>query len=187
MDIRPILSTLRRHKTAAALIVLEVALTCAIVCNAVYLIGTRLERMDLRTGMADSELLRIQLSAIVRDGNIDAATRQDLQALRDLPGVKGATVINQVPFGTSSSNTSVNLLPDQTTPTLQVSLYQGDESAIPTLGLRLLEGRNFLPEEVQPQAVLEGETSPKIPAVILDRATADRLFPDGTALGKTIY
>ncbi len=28
MDIRPILSTLRRHKTAAALIVLEVALTC---------------------------------------------------------------------------------------------------------------------------------------------------------------
>ena len=31
MDIRPILSTLRRHKTAAALIVLEIALTCAIV------------------------------------------------------------------------------------------------------------------------------------------------------------
>ena len=42
MDIRPILSTLRRHKTAAALIVLEIALTCAIVCNALFLIGQRL-------------------------------------------------------------------------------------------------------------------------------------------------
>ena len=56
MDIRPILSTLRRHKTAAALIVLEVALSCAIICNAVFLISTRLQRMDRPTGMADSEL-----------------------------------------------------------------------------------------------------------------------------------
>lgn len=31
MDIRPILSTLRRHKTAAALIVLEVALTLSLI------------------------------------------------------------------------------------------------------------------------------------------------------------
>lgn len=30
MDIRPIFSTLRRHKTAAALIVIEIALACAI-------------------------------------------------------------------------------------------------------------------------------------------------------------
>ena len=49
MDIRPILSTLRRHKTAAALIVLEVALSCAIICNAVFLISTRLQRMDRLT------------------------------------------------------------------------------------------------------------------------------------------
>ena len=38
MDIRPILSTLRRHKTAAALIVREAALTCDIVCNALLLV-----------------------------------------------------------------------------------------------------------------------------------------------------
>ena len=47
MDIRPILSTLARHKTAAALIVLEVALSCAIICNAVFLITQRLERIDV--------------------------------------------------------------------------------------------------------------------------------------------
>src|SRR5690606_6038062 len=37
MDIRPILSTLSRHKTAAALIVFEIALSCAIICNALFL------------------------------------------------------------------------------------------------------------------------------------------------------
>ena len=31
MELRPILSTLSRHKTAAALIILEIALSCAII------------------------------------------------------------------------------------------------------------------------------------------------------------
>ena len=42
MEIRPILSTLRRHKTAAGLIVLEIALSCAILCNALFIVGQRL-------------------------------------------------------------------------------------------------------------------------------------------------
>ena len=41
MEIRPILSSLRRHKTAAALIVLEIALSCAILCNAIFLVNGR--------------------------------------------------------------------------------------------------------------------------------------------------
>ena len=44
MEVRPILSTLRRHKTAAALMVLEIAVTCAILCNAVFLIADILFR-----------------------------------------------------------------------------------------------------------------------------------------------
>ncbi|MET1024649.1 MAG: ABC transporter permease, partial [Pseudoxanthomonas sp.] len=46
MELRPILSTLRRHKIATALIVLEIAFSCAVVCNALFLIGQRLERMQ---------------------------------------------------------------------------------------------------------------------------------------------
>ena len=61
MDIRPILSTLARHKTAAALIVLEVAQSCAIICNAVFLITQRLERIDRPTGMANEEIVRISM------------------------------------------------------------------------------------------------------------------------------
>ena len=47
LQLRPILSTLSRHKTAALLIVLEIALTCAIVCNAVFLIVNRIDRLQL--------------------------------------------------------------------------------------------------------------------------------------------
>ena len=51
MDIRPILSTLLRHKTAAALIVLEIALTCAIICNALFMVGERLAQMRQPSGV----------------------------------------------------------------------------------------------------------------------------------------
>ena len=56
MDFLPILATLRRHKITATLIVLEIALTCAIICNAVFLISQRLQRMDLPSGVAEHEL-----------------------------------------------------------------------------------------------------------------------------------
>ncbi len=48
MEIRPILSTLARHKTAAALIALEIALTCAIICNALFMVGDRLSQINER-------------------------------------------------------------------------------------------------------------------------------------------
>ena len=58
MEIRPILSTLMRHKTAASLIVLQIALTCAIICNALFMIGERVNEMTEPLGFAVEELLR---------------------------------------------------------------------------------------------------------------------------------
>ena len=54
MEFRPILSTLMRHKIAATLIVLEIALSCAIICNALFLIGERMDRMNMPSGLAEN-------------------------------------------------------------------------------------------------------------------------------------
>ena len=67
MELRPILSTLMRHKTAAALIVLEIALTCAIICNALFMIGDRIKQLNEVSGIAEKELVRVQLTSIGGD------------------------------------------------------------------------------------------------------------------------
>ena len=90
MDIRPILSTLRRHKTASALIVLEIALSCAIICNAVFLISQRLEKIHRPTGVADTELVRIRVAGIGKSDDATAQAKQDIASLRAIPGVKAA-------------------------------------------------------------------------------------------------
>ena len=88
MDIRPILSTLMRHKTAAALIVVEIALTCAIICNALFMISDRLSQVREVSGIAEEELVRVQISGIGSDTDQVARTRTDLASLRAIPGVK---------------------------------------------------------------------------------------------------
>ncbi len=188
MDIRPILSTLLRHKTAAALIVLEIALSCAIICNALFLIGNRLERMQRPSGLAESEIVRLQVNGIAENKEAAAVTRADLAALRAIPGVKFAAASNQVPFGNSSWNSSVSLVKDQPNPNLNLATYLGDAQLFDAFGLKLIAGRQFQPEEFVEWDVLQAPGSEgNIPAAIVSKTVADKLYPGQDPIGKTFY
>jgi len=184
MEIRPILSTLRRHKTAAALIVVEIALSCAIICNALFLIGNRLDRMDRVSGLTEDEIVRVQITGIGRDDNAAALTESDLAALRAIPGVKFASTTNQVPFGNSSWNSSVRLTKDQKLPTLSSTVYIGDPQLQDTFGLQLVEGRKLSPDEFVAYDAADGTN---IPSAVITRSMAQKLYPGESALGKGIY
>ncbi|WP_379653958.1 ABC transporter permease [Pseudoxanthomonas sp. UC19_8] len=181
MDIRPILSTLLRHKTAAALIVLEIALSCAIVCNALFLIGNRLDHMQRPSGFDEAHLVFVKASGITKDEEARAVTRADLDGMRAIPGVDSATVINQIPFGGSVWMSGIKLRPEQEDSTLSTTNYMVSEDGLKTLGLRLLEGRDFAASEY----VDDG--AGWIPSVIVSKALAQRLFPDQGAVGQSIY
>ncbi|MEO8308505.1 MAG: FtsX-like permease family protein [Pseudomonadota bacterium] len=188
MEIRPIISTLGRHRTAALLIVLEIALTCAIVCNALFLIGSRVEQMTEISGVAEDEVVRVQLTGIGTDENSDALTRTDLAALRALPGVKAATVVNQLPFVSSSWNSSIKLKPNQDRPTLNATIYMAEEQFVKTLGLRLISGREFEPGEYRNFSELQGPgATTDLPVAIVTHRLAEKLFPGQNAVGKSIY
>jgi len=187
MDILPILATLRRHKTASGLIVLQVALTCAIVCNALFLISQRLERIAEPSGMADEELVLFNVSGLSKSQDPVAATRADLVTLRGLPGVKSVAIINQLPYGDNFWASGMRLLPDQNAEGVGVANYFAGEGWLQTTGLRLLAGRDFTNDEYQEQSTLDESAVRKIPAVIINQALAKRLFPKGDAVGQTVY
>ncbi|XHS79158.1 ABC transporter permease [Burkholderiaceae bacterium UC74_6] len=187
MDLMPILSTLKRHKTAAGLIVLQIALTCAIVCNAMFLISERITNIYWPSHMAEDELVVLSISGMKRDENPDPQTSVDLAALRAIPGVKSVTLINQVPFGDNSNNTGVRLTGERDAKSTSSTFYNSAEGAIETLGLRLKEGRDFLPEEYVYDTVIDKQDDPVIPAVLVNRALAEAMFPGESALGKSIY
>jgi putative ABC transport system permease protein len=191
MDILPILSTLRRHKITAFLVIIEIALTCAIVCNAVFLISQRLDRVHMQSGVAEHEVLQVLLADIGATKDQKARTATDLAALRQIPGVTGVASVNQVPFGNSSWNSGIKLDPNQRVSTLNASTFYG-ENVLQTLGTQLVMGRNLQPDDymdfddvVRAASVKDAKGIPK--STVITQGLAERLWPGQSALGKQIY
>lgn len=187
MSIGPILASLKKNKIQAALIVLEIALSCAIVSNAVFMISQRMDRMERATGMADDQIIRINVTGVGESGSPGALVRQDLAELRAIPGVKSATSLNHVPFDNSAWNSTVKLERNQRAPSLTVGVYMGKD-LVDTLGLRLTEGRDFTPDEyVDWEQFSSGAAGLRVPSILITREVAQRLFPGESAIGKEIY
>jgi len=192
MDIRPILSTLNRHKITAWLLILQIALTCAIVCNAVFLIHQRLQQMGIASGIAEHELVQIKFAYIGDRPDAYAQAQTDLATLRQIPGAQAVALANQLPLsGVDMSSSCLKLHPNQRQNTLEAASYYG-QNLLATLGVRLISGRDFQPDElldlkaVMP-ALHSGDMKRLPHTVIVAQAVAARLWPGQNALGKTIY
>jgi putative ABC transport system permease protein len=177
---------LRRHKAGTLLIALQIALTLAIVCNALFIIHQRLSNLSEASGVDEANAFVIQNTWAVgmSTQQTDAQVRADLLALRQLPSVRYAAPSNGYPLQGSGWDNYVTMTPDQVEPTTDAAVYLGDEDYLDSLGLRLVAGRNFRAEEVVPLGPQQMITPP---VVIVSKALADRLFPDGLALGKSFY
>lgn len=188
-DLMPILSTLRRHRIAAGLIVLEVALTCAIVTNALHLIQTRVEALNTDSGMVESEIavLNLRGSKPQLPERTASIVAEDLTRLRALPGIKAATMANQIAYGNNSNNSGVSLEPDSKGLRISAAQYAADDQMLPTFGLKLLEGRNFTADEVLDSFQVFSVSEPKIGQLIINKTMADKLAPGRSALGLTVY
>lgn len=185
LDIAPILSTLGRHKFTATLVVLQIALTCAIVCNAVFLIGDRVRWMETPSGIDEDRIVRIVVSDIGRRKDAHARAEADLAAIRAIPGVEAATVSNAVPFGPSSWNTTIKLTREQRTASANVATYYGEDLA-ETLGTRLVAGRNIRSDEYVWVDDYNSQDQRASSVVVVTQGLAELLFPGESAIGKTM-
>lgn len=187
MDLLPILATLKRHKTAAGLIVLQVALTCAIVCNALFLIMQRAERIAEPSGMADDELVVISTTGVGPSQNPEAQTREDLRALRAIQGVQHVSVLNQVPYGGQLSMSGLRTNADENSPGISAAAYNVREDWLATLGLKLVAGRDFDAADYVDDEAFSNDPEAKLPALVVNRALAERLFPGANPIGQKVY
>ncbi|HKS93591.1 MAG TPA: FtsX-like permease family protein [Gammaproteobacteria bacterium] len=187
MEIRPILSTLRRHKLTASLLTLQVALTCAIVCNTVFVTSLRMARMNLPSGLAENELVMIDSTDLAPGANPLVRHQEDLAALRDIPGVKSAAAVDALPFNGNDWSNGIQTKPNEP-PHLGASAFNGTPEELQTLGLHLVAGRGFLPDEYIPEDSAHGSTGiDHVSATIVTRSLAEQLFPGESAIGKTVY
>ena len=187
MQLRPILSSLTRHKLTAFLLILQVTFTCAIVCNVMFMIATRTSQMRLPSGIAENELAMIDSVGIDATENPLVRHEQDLVALRGIAGVKSAVVVDALPLNRDNWTNGITTVPDADMH-VGASAYNGTPGELQTLGLHLIEGRDFQADEYIAEDVPHGYKGiDTVPVTIVTRALAEQLFPGQSALGKDIY
>jgi len=184
MDVMPILSALKRNKVGAILIALQLALTLAIVSNALFIIGQRMQYVSRPTGIVEPEVIVVNNQWIGNGLDAKPLLEADLAALRAVPGVVDAFATNSVPLSNGGWSTGVNLAQKQEQSTAQTAVYFGDDHTVQTYGLELVAGRNFTVDEV---ADFKRNETLQPQAVILTEALAKKVFPDQPAVGKVVY
>lgn len=151
MELGPILRAIRRNKARFGLVAVEVALTLAVVVNCIALIHDARTQMARPSGFDDEDLLRVQTTpfdAAFRDDNYRMNTlRADLTALRATPGVRAVMNSRFLPWAGGGSSNEFRVA-GASSPMLRSQQYNTDEGLVDTLGVRLVEGHSFTPEEV---------------------------------------
>jgi putative ABC transport system permease protein len=188
MEIRPILSALMRNKTGPILVALQVALSLAILANAMHIVNERRAAMARPSGLSD-EHATFYISALNLNNDSPeqqlASMKREADILRAVPGVASVANVSQMPLSRSGSNTSVVIDRTQVRESANASTYLSGDSLVKTFGLNVVEGRDFLPQELVDLNENESREPPK--QVILTKALADKLWPGGPAVGKTMY
>ncbi|MEE4303244.1 MAG: FtsX-like permease family protein [Wenzhouxiangella sp.] len=184
MDIAPIAKSLMRNRVGPILLALQVAVTLGFLVNAFYIVNDRIEEMNRPTGVDLENTFRISVTGMDRDYSSASSLPGDLQAIRAIDGVHAVTTTNSIPLGGSGWMTNFAVGPEEDAHDVVGAQYMVGETALEAFGLELVAGRGFRPEEIHDYA--RGE-SMVIQSAILTRAVADQLFPEGDAVGRSLY
>ncbi len=186
MEFGPIWRAMLRNKTGAILIALQIAVTMAIMVNAISIMQERGRMMARPSGVDEPNIFSISSIGFAESFNERATIEEDLAALRAMPGVVNAIQSNSVPLSGGGWSMGLQTEPGAEIDGTGVALYFVDEHALETFGLNLLAGENFSATEVEWRNRGDTEWPER---TIITHAMAEALFPDDpdSALGKTVY
>ena len=184
MEFGPIWRASLRNKTGPVLMALQIALTLAVIVNAVFIIKQRIDNITRPTGMDVENIVTVQSFGFGDDFDLQESVPEDLAALESIPGVLAVTSSQHVPLSGSGWGTELAGSSEDGAPRVNGAQYFVNADAVNAFGVALESGRAFTPEDVEyPESF-----GVPLSRVIMTRAYLDALFPEGGAqAGATVY
>ncbi|HET8897966.1 MAG TPA: FtsX-like permease family protein [Rhodanobacteraceae bacterium] len=173
----------RFHKILAGIIVLEYALTFAIIMVSVNVLFMRMEAANQGSGIDGRHVWVVQGHGA--DGVVHRyQMRFAKKWFESLSGVGAVSITSSVPFlGANSVSVPIGLPLSAAAgwmEPMQVEAYQVDAAFTRTLGVRIVRGRNFLATELGHRVGDMGN------AIMLSQPLAERLFHGAAAVGQQV-
>lgn len=188
-EIRPIFSALLRNKTGPLLVAIQVALSLAILANAIYIVNLRLAVAARPSGVENElEVFRVHIANQILGGHEEqiALQKQEAATIRAVAGVTSVARTNSMPISLSGSTSGVTSDRKQTNQSTTSAIYVSPDSLVKTWGLKLIQGRDFQADDYI-------ETDPNtskefVKKVIVSKALAEKLFPgQSNFIGKEFF
>lgn len=182
MQIQPILAALRKHRLATLLIALEIALACAVLCNACFLIVSRVQQTRVQSGVDENALAVLKLTGYDHANSVDLNARV-LSGLAKIPGMQSVHVINAVPFGDHAGTAGISTDAEGKRQAGVVDFFIGGPGSFKALGLHLIAGSLPQASDFRPIDTY----FPKDATVWVTHALAEHLWPGADPLGKEFW
>jgi len=189
MDIGPIWRAMLRNKAGFILIGLQIAVTLTIMVNAFGIIQERSGKIDRDSGLDEPNTFTLA-SVLYTDYEREqrmALIDEDLDLIRNIPGVINAVATNSFPLRQGGWSMALALEPGNQTPeSVGSAIYFVDEHGVETFDVSIIDGKNFAPDQVS-WANPEVNTWPAYG--VITEALGKELWPDETVsyVGKTVY
>ena len=172
-----------RHRLRSLLVIGQVAISCVVLICAGLAARSVQKLAQINLGFRPDHIFLATVDPSLQRYS-DKLGRQFqaqlLEKLRALPGVTSASLASHLPFDTGGSQRA-GVWPEGQTPTeiqkfLIVVCTSVDHAYLGTMGTRIVAGRDFTTHD-------DG-AAPRV--VIINRALAQQLWPNGDAVGKRL-
>lgn len=182
MPIGPILRSMKYNRTRFALIVLEIAITLAIVTNCVNMIMAERTKLEKQSGFDDDNLLFVSNSPFApefRDTSyVENVVNADLRAIKAMPGVKAAAATYFLPWqgGGSSGVWKTEGYEGK----FQAQLYAARGGIVDVIDAKIVQGRDFAEKDTP------ADPTEPTKVTIISSALAKKLWGDANPIGRII-
>ena len=182
MPIGPIIRAMKHNRVRFVLIILEIAITLAIVTNAVNMILTERAKMTRKSGFDDANLLFFSATPFapefMEQSYVEKIVKEDIRAIEAIPGVKAAAATSFLPWqgGGSSGMFKTEGYAEK----FQAQFYATTKGLFDTLGVKVAQGRGF----TETDTPLDPDEPTHV--TIISRALAKKIWGDANPLGKVI-
>lgn len=180
MSLHLLIKSLLRRKVVTVLLLVQLAMTLALLMNSLLLANQTRAKLNEPTGLNLPQTLQVQLKPTTSElrtyPSLSDLLERQMAALRALPGIEAVAYANQGPVlqGGNNGNLHDPAAEDRTNiPT--IPMYMASPDIFAVLGLKLVEGQ--LP--VTSIAVDGSTPSP----LVITRSLAEKLFPGRSAVG----
>ncbi|WP_416308588.1 ABC transporter permease [Neptunicella sp. SCSIO 80796] len=186
-EIGPIFRAMMRNKVGAILIAVQIAVTMTIIVNSIFIISERKELMARESGVDEANSFYLTSYSFAPEFNTKVTVKEDLDMIRQLPGVVDAIQVNAIPVSGGGWSMGLQTEPGDDIDGTGVAVYMVDEHGTRTFDVEVIAGQDFTATDIEWR---EGGQNHWPAQILITKAMAQSLFPDDpwqSAVGKTVY